>query len=377
MNKLKTMKKRKSVTLSKLIKLKRVEKQIKLESAKDLAQNEKSVLEGRMFSKIEKYLKFIRKTPSIPPTVNFDKTLASINVAKAEFFNQYFASGFSKSNLQPGYEPNNILKTANYTEEQISDILFELNPDKSTGPDKIGNTLLKKCLKNLCKSLKLFFRTCLNKQCYPSYWKICQTTPIFKEGNKADVTCYRPISLLCCCSKVMEKFLFDKIYCFFHSKFDTSQYGFRKRQSATLQLIYFLDKIHECNDLESVNELSFLYLDFAKAFDTVPHSVLISKLRSLGIGGNILGLLKSYLSQRKQYVQISSAKSTLRNVISGVPQGSILSPLLLLLFINNLPECMSDMENFGYADDFKVIVTNQVAMNKATDNKSKPGLIQI
>ena len=138
-----------------------------------------------MSTKIQKYLKCIRKTPSIPPTVNFDKTVASINVAKAEVFNHYFASVFSKSNLQPGYEPNNILNTANYTEEQISDILFELNPDKSTGPEKIGNTLLKKCHKNLCKSLKLFFRTCLNKQCYPSYWKICQITPIFKEGKQS------------------------------------------------------------------------------------------------------------------------------------------------------------------------------------------------
>ena len=102
MNKLKT---RKSVTLSKLIKLERLE--IKLESEKDFAEYEKSVFEGRTCSKIQKYLKCIRKTPSIPPTVNFDKTVASINVEKAEVFNQCFASVFSKSNMQPGYEPNN------------------------------------------------------------------------------------------------------------------------------------------------------------------------------------------------------------------------------------------------------------------------------
>ena len=90
----------------------------------------KSIFEGRTFIKKQKYLKCIRKTPSILPTVNFDKTVVSINVEKAEVFNQYFASVFSKSNMKPGYEPNNILNTANYTEEQISDILFEFNPDK-------------------------------------------------------------------------------------------------------------------------------------------------------------------------------------------------------------------------------------------------------
>ena len=116
MNKLKTMKKRKSVILSTLIKLKCLEKQIKLESEKDPAEYEKSVFEGRTFSKIQKYLKCIKKT-SIPPKKNFDKTVASINVEKAEVFNQYFASVFSKSNMQPGYEPNNILNTADYTEE--------------------------------------------------------------------------------------------------------------------------------------------------------------------------------------------------------------------------------------------------------------------
>ena len=99
MNKLKTMKKRKSAVLSKLIKLKRLEKQVKLESEKYHAEYEKSVFEGTTFNKIQKYLKCLRKRPSIPPTVNIDKTLASINVEKAEVFNQYFASVFSKSNM--------------------------------------------------------------------------------------------------------------------------------------------------------------------------------------------------------------------------------------------------------------------------------------
>ena len=207
----------------------------------------------------------------------------------------------------------------------------------------------------------------MNKQWFPTYWKIRQVTPIFKESSKADVTCYRPISILCCSSKVFEKLIFDKIYYFFERKLHPSQYGFRKQPSATLQLITFLDQIFEYNDLEETRELSVLYLDFAKAFDTVSHVALLEKLKFLGIGGSIWGLINSYLSNRKRFVQINGQKSFLQNFTSGVPQGSILGPLLFLVFINDYPEMMEEVESYGYADDFKAIARNQNDMNKATE----------
>ena len=106
-------------------------------------------------------------------------------------------------------------------------------------------------------------------------------TPIFKQGNKADVKCYRPIGLLCICSKIIEKLLFDAIFELLKDQLHANQYGFRKHRSATLQLLVFLDKLYEQNDKEKQKELTVLYLHFAKAFDTVPHELLLRKVEIL------------------------------------------------------------------------------------------------
>ena len=145
-----------------------------------------------------------------------------------------------------------------------------------------------------------------------------------------------------------------------------SQHGFRKRRSATIQLLLFLDRIYELNDQQDVQELAVLYLDFAKAFDTVSHDILLTKIKIFGIGGKLLSLIFSYLNNRNQCVKIEDCSSTLKEVTSGVPQGSILGPLLFLLFINDLPETMNGTDSFGYADDFKAILLNQTSLDTAT-----------
>ena len=204
----------------------------------------------------------------------------------------------------------------------------QLSVNRSTGHDKIGNLVLKMCHDTLSKSLTFIFQTCLNKGQYPDAWKTSHDTPISNLGNKADVSCYRPISLLCCCSKVFEKVIFDAIYRKIKDRLVDSQCGFRKRRSATIQLPLFLNQIYELYDKSETDQLAVLYLDFVKAFDTVPQGTLVDKLRKFDIGGKLLSLINSYLTNRQQYVRIEDNSSTLKEVTSGVPQGSILGPLL-------------------------------------------------
>ena len=150
-------------------------------------------------------------------------------------------------------------------------------------PDRIGNETLKQLATTLAKSLTVIFQTCFNKGVYPQYWKESEITPIYKDGDKSDVTKYRPINCLCCPSKVQEKVIFDWLYPVVRLKLHDSQFGFRDGRSAILQLICFLDKIYLLNDSSAIDELTVFYLDFKKAFDKVPNDLLFLKIHKMGI----------------------------------------------------------------------------------------------
>ena len=177
------------------------------------------------------------------------------------------------------------LNSLHITEKLISNISSKLQLNKSNGPKNFGNIIFKFCSATLSKSLVFLFQTMSNKGKFLSHWKISQITPIYKEGSKAEVNCYRPISLLCCVSKIFEKVIFDEIYSHCCHRLNENQFGFRKNRSATFQL--FLDTVYRKFGTISSNDISILYLDFAKAFDKVPHRLLINKFDSFDVGGNI------------------------------------------------------------------------------------------
>ena len=188
----------------------------------------------------------------------------------------------------------------------------------------------------------------------PVDWKLANVVPVFKKGDKKSIKNYRPISLTCICAKVMERIVHEEFLIRTANLIDRRQHGFLINKSCTTNLISIVEDI--AYSLHNKAGTDIIYFDFAKAFDTVNHDLLLEKLKyKFNIDGRMLKFLCSYLSSRKQRVVLSNKSSSILPVKSGVPQGSILGPLLFILFINDIYENISSGTNISlYADDTKI-----------------------
>src|SRR5574343_1419242 len=237
--------------------------------------------------------------------------------------------------------------------------LNKLHINTATGPDGIPNILYKNCAHQLAYPLSKLFKQSINSGIFPDTWKKASVTAIHKTGNKQIPTNYRPISLLPCVSKILEKIVNDHLMRQLENNnlLSSYQFGFRKNRS-TCDLLTYLTQTWT-DALDEGNEILILTLDFAKAFDKVWHEGLKSKFDNFGIPGKIKRWLTSYLTNRSQFVTIQGYSSPVCPITAGVPQGSVLGPTLFLLHINELPEiCKNRL--FMFADDstmFKIITT--------------------
>ena len=306
--------------------------------------------------KFYSYLKSKSNSTRIPENVYRGNCFKGTSVEQAELFNKFFFDQFGN----PSTYDIKINFTANdnfdidFSTQIVHNILKNLNINKAMGPDGIHGLVLKNCSSTLANPLSILFKTSYYSSKLPDDWKTANVVPIHKKGAKENVENYRPISLTSLVMKVFEKIVRDDIYRRCKNKIDGRQHGFLPGKSCGTQLLDFCDSLNV--SLNKNIKSDVIYFDFAKAFDSVSHDIILQKLQTqFGIDGLLLNFVKEYLKNRKQNVVIGNSNSSMVLVKSGVPQGSILGPLLFVLFINDITDCISTGTNIRmYADDTKI-----------------------
>ena len=282
------------------------------------------------------------------------------DIAKANALNNFFidqtkinTNGTDPPNLP---KPTSTLNTINIRATTVKDIIEIINTSKSCGPDPITPVLIKNTGKTIAPILSQIFNYSIKSSCFPDHWKLAHVMPIHKKGEETQCKNYRPISLLPCLAKVFERCVFKEVFNYLtaNERLSKLQAAYSPCNSTEFQLLELYHLI--AKSMDDNKTIRFVFCDVSKAFDKVWHAGLLEKLNAMGIGGGLLKWFESYLKCRKQCVVLNGTKSEIQELKAGVPQGSILGPLLFLVYINDLCDVVQSNIRL-YADDSILFVT--------------------
>ena len=308
-----------------------------------------------------------KSSKSIPDAIIVEDKLATDKGKIADAFNKYFATVCmtnenANQNL-PQYDE--YLKNptdASFNFEQVENtavlhFINKLKPSHSCGCDKISSNILKIIAKEVSPCITLIINQTLSTGIFPSKLKTAKVIPVYKKNDKTLLKNYRPISVLPVVSKIIENVMHNQMMDYFTSNklFSSQQYRFRPNRSTELAALELMDR-----NIDNMNQ-NFspinIYIDLCKAFDCLDHAILLSKLKYYGLNVNAIKLLKNYLSDRDQYVQLGNFKSQYHNISCGIPQGSVMGPLLFNIVINDLHSATKSFDFVMYADDTTLVST--------------------
>ena len=351
---------------------KRIFERIKKKAKKDYFSKRINKFQGnskQIWNTIKDIIGRSKSTMQFPQELKYKNQISRQKPVIADTFNDFFSSiGKNLASKIPISNKDVLSYIGNYdknmtseplTIEELDQAFKSLQANKSPGIDEVDINVVQSAYEIIRPLLFHIFDLSLKQGIFPSDMKIAKVTPIFKSGEKDDPGNYRPISVLPCFSKILEKIMYNRLYEYFTNNdiLYKKQFGFQRKHSTEHALLELIDKI---SDSFEKDEFTIgVFIDLSKAFDTVDHNILTAKLERYGVTDKNLDWFKNYLTGRKQCISYGDLTTTAKKIECGVPQGSILGPLLFLIYVNDLHNASKVLDFILFADDTNLFYSNK------------------